>query len=140
MSSTDEIRKCPVCDEYRHKSWFDVGERGCKACQETVKSWLDGLAEAVARQQEAEGIMSVEMLRIVREETCPASINPMQWRVLHMLDRGYEREGIAISFGLSTAYVDTLIEESLNALMREADSRLVQEDADGSTQEVHADA
>lgn len=137
---SDQIRQCPVCSEWRHISYFDVGERGCKLCQETVKSWLDDLAEAVAKQQEAEGVMSVEMLRIVREETCPESINPMQWRVLHMLDRGYEREGIAISFGISSPYADTLIEESLNALMREADSRLVQEDADGSTQEVHADA
>ena len=33
------IIQCPVCGEYRHKSWFHVGRRGCLQCYEEGRLW-----------------------------------------------------------------------------------------------------
>ena len=55
-----EIIQCPVCGEYRHKSWFHVGWRGCLQCYEEGRVWqpqLDlrrrKLAESERRQVKA---------------------------------------------------------------------------------------
>jgi hypothetical protein len=40
----DYLRECPVCHQYRHKSWFHVGERGCWGCYHHHKLWVAALS------------------------------------------------------------------------------------------------
>jgi hypothetical protein len=48
----DHLIECPVCGEYRHKTWFRAGERGCWGCVRHQKLWLTALqAELRAVQQ-----------------------------------------------------------------------------------------
>lgn len=34
-----QVIRCPVCEEYRHKSYFSVGHRGCRVCYEAGRVW-----------------------------------------------------------------------------------------------------
>jgi hypothetical protein len=38
-----QVIQCPLCGEYRHKSWFNVGWRGCLACYEAGRVWQPAL-------------------------------------------------------------------------------------------------
>lgn len=40
----DYIRECPVCEQFRHKSWFRAGVRGCAKCEYFQSMWIDQLA------------------------------------------------------------------------------------------------
>ena len=43
-AETDYLIECPVCGQYRHKSWFSVERRGCAACSFFGREYLGGLA------------------------------------------------------------------------------------------------
>ena len=132
---SDQIMQCPVCEEWRHKSWFDVGERGCKQCQAEQKSYLDGLAHAVMVQAQVEGELKGEMGKIANEEMCPASITPTQWRVLHMIDRGLGPEAIAVNFGITTVGAIEMTNAAMESLLNVAIDRVNQkEELHGVTQ------
>lgn len=129
----DEIIQCPVCEEWRHKSWFDVGERGCKECQEVIKSYMDNLWVAAI---ETESMLKGDMLRIASEETCPESISPTHWRVIHMVDRGADADGIAVAYGITVESAEQLIHDSLESLLKESERRLSKEEGlDGNEEE-----
>jgi hypothetical protein len=34
-----QVIRCPVCEEFRHKSYFSVGHRGCRVCYEAGRVW-----------------------------------------------------------------------------------------------------
>ena len=40
----DYLIECPVCEQYRHKSWFRAGVRGCARCEYFQSLWIDELA------------------------------------------------------------------------------------------------
>jgi acetyl-CoA carboxylase beta subunit len=40
----DYIRECPECNQFRHKSWFRAGVRGCAKCEHFKSMWIDQLA------------------------------------------------------------------------------------------------
>ena len=117
------IRQCDGCGQWRHKSWFDVGERHCKACQESEKSYLDRLAEATIAMERHEAKLKGEMLAIAQGEK-PASMTGDQWRVIHMLNRGLSVEAIAINYGITVGGAIVMEREALTALAEAANAKI----------------
>jgi len=50
----DHLIECPVCGEFRHKSWFRVGARSCWGCETHHRLWSAALQEAL---READGVV-----------------------------------------------------------------------------------
>jgi len=46
-NDVDHLIECPVCEQYRHKSWFQPGLRGCWACYHHERLWAAALQEAL---------------------------------------------------------------------------------------------
>ena len=40
----DYLRECQMCGNFRHKSWFRAGVRGCAKCEYFQSLWIDELA------------------------------------------------------------------------------------------------
>ncbi len=47
----DHLRECPICEQYRHVSWFRAGARGCWGCERHQKLWVAALNEALRDAQ-----------------------------------------------------------------------------------------
>ena len=120
MSDIDLLIQCPVCEQWRHKSWFDVGRRGCRQCQvdEVVSFEI-----AKAKVQVEEAMIPQAMLDIVAEETKPDSITASQWRMLHLLDYGYDTVALALATSIPSQDIPRRKQKAINALYREADRR-----------------
>src|SRR4030095_11503116 len=123
MSDIDYLRQCPVCSEWRHVSWYDVGRRGCKACQLDEEISFE-LAKAQVQLEQA--AIPATMIEIVREEIKPDGITASQWRMLHLIEMGYDELGIALATGLPSQDVPKRKREAMNALFREAERRAEQ--------------
>jgi 1,2-phenylacetyl-CoA epoxidase catalytic subunit len=113
------IRQCAGCSTWRHISWFDVGERHCKACQDVEKSYIDRLAEAVVRANLQENHLKGEMLAVVKSGARPEAINTSLWRVLHMLNEGMSPDAISIAHGVSLNGAEEMIQQAWAALLTE---------------------
>lgn len=48
----DHLILCPVCEQYRHKTWFRAGERGCWGCVRHQRLWVTALNEALRDAQQ----------------------------------------------------------------------------------------
>lgn len=120
MSDVDQIIQCPVCEQWRHKSWFDVGMRGCKQCQadEVVSFEL-----AKAKVELEVNQIPQTMIDIVNGEAKPESMTGLQWRMLHLMDRGYDNVGLALATGIPSQDIPKRRNEAISALYREADRR-----------------
>lgn len=46
-NDVDHLIECPVCDQYRHKTWFRAGARACWACEHHHRLWAAALQEAL---------------------------------------------------------------------------------------------
>jgi len=40
----DYIIVCPECEQFRHKSWFRAGVRGCAFCEATKNYFVEQIA------------------------------------------------------------------------------------------------
>lgn len=127
MNMPDELILCPVCEIVKHKSWFSVGNRGCHQCTEDHAAWVDGVAEMVKAIDEADAKLPTAMVNIVVDEQKPEGITAHQWRILHLLNRGIDEQGIAITHGVSTASAKLMKEEALTALYKESIRRETEE-------------
>lgn len=116
------VIQCSGCGQWRHKSWFDMGERHCKACQEEEKPYLDRLAEAAARWDREASTLKGDML-VIAEGEKPESITGQQWRIIHMLNRGLSAEAIAISHGITVTGAMNMERDAMAALYNEAARR-----------------
>lgn len=116
------VRQCEGCSQWRHKSYFDVGERHCKVCQESEKGYLDRLAEATIAMERYEAKLKGEMLAIAQGEK-PDSITGDQWRVVHMLNRGLSVEAIAINYGITVSGAIIMEREAMTALAEAANAK-----------------
>lgn len=120
MSDVDQLILCPVCNTYKHSSWFSVGNRGCHQCTEENNAWVEAVADMVKQIDEADAKLPTTMVDIVVEETKPDGITAHQWRILHLLNRGIDDQGIAITHGVSVAAATQMKEEALAALYTES--------------------
>ena len=127
MSDVDQLILCPVCETYKHSSWFSVGNRGCHQCTEDHNTWVEGVADMVKAIDEADAKLPTAMVGIVIDEAKPESITAHQWRILHLLNRGIDEQGIAITHGVSTTSAKLMKEEALTALYKESIRRETEE-------------
>lgn len=127
MSDVDQLILCPVCNTYKHSSWFSVGNRGCHQCTEENNAWVEGIADMVKQMDEADAKLPTAMVGIVLDEAKPDAITAHQWRILHLLNRGIDDQGIAITHGVSVASATRMKEEALTALYTESLRREAEE-------------
>lgn len=47
---TDYLRECPRCGEFRHTSWFHVGQPACAHCMQFEKVYIEELSKELMRR------------------------------------------------------------------------------------------
>lgn len=124
---TDPIIVCPSCGEYRHRSWFRAGERTCRLCQETNPEWLDSLARAVVRAEEATRTHQHEVkleVKVLLAEPKPPEFTGSDWRLLQRIDHGATDEEIAAQKRVTVEVAETMRYELVEQAIKLAEKRL----------------
>lgn len=121
--SVDELIQCPTCDMFWHVSWFSVGLRSCRMCEDEAKNYIHELAAAVVKAERETAQIPGEMIQLVINEEKPDEITSHQWRLLHLLNAGVDDIGIALGNGVTVDAVEGMKKEALTALYAVVDKR-----------------
>jgi hypothetical protein len=108
---SDVLVECPVCETLRHRSWFDVGERACKACQHDMNLWLDSLAAHAKRHDDL-----VSRLQMLLNGARPKTVSPKAWGILQRRSYGEPTAEIARALGIEESHVEKLEAEAMGEL------------------------
>jgi len=96
-----EIIQCPVCGNWRHKSAFSVGRRGCSDCQEAHPEHLAGLDRLHQKLQESERLILKQIiLEMMTEGPMPDELTGTEKRILLARAEGHGAASIAEGLGM----------------------------------------
>lgn len=110
-----EVIQCPVCGNWRHKSHFSVGRRGCSYCQEASPEWVAGMDRLHHKLQESERLILKQIiLELMMADRLPPEFTDTERRILHGRMAGYGDAKIAGELGLKVNRM-TSIEKTAQA-------------------------
>lgn len=110
-----EIIQCPVCGNWRHKSHFSVGRRGCSYCQQAHPEWVGGLDRLQQKLNESERmILKQIILETIMADELPPEFTDTERRILHGRMAGHTDAKIADELGLKVNRM-TSIEKTAQA-------------------------
>jgi hypothetical protein len=120
-----EIIECPVCGNWRHKSWFSVGRRGCSACQVEGKEWLAGADRLNKKLAESEMLILKQIiLDLITADELPPEFTDTERRILHGRLSQYPDAKIADQLGLKVSRMHS-IEHTAQAKLKRIAAELM---------------
>lgn len=111
-----DIIQCQVCGQFRHRSWFHVGRRGCAQCYEEGRLWESSTNNLFKRLRDDERRFIKHIIfDWIDKDTFPQEITADERKVLLMRTKDLaSHDVVARALGLKLGRVK-LIESQAHA-------------------------
>ena len=114
-----EIMQCPSCGNWRHRSQFSVGRRGCSTCQADGTEWLGGMDRLQVKLRESEMLILKQIIfDLMMEDELPPEFTDTERRILHGRMAGYGDAKIAEGLKLKVNRMTSIEKRAQQKLKR----------------------